>query len=213
MILKARKAVALIVAHPDDETLWAGGMIINHPAWMCFIVCLCRGSDKDRAPKFYRVLEILKAEGVIGDLDDGPTQNPLDENELERTILELLPAQHFDLVITHNPSGEYTKHLRHEEVSRAVIKLWNLGKIVTNELWTFAYDDSHKATYPRPIENASVFKILTKRIWNRKYSLITEIYGYDPESWEAKTTPQAEAFWQFTDPYHAKKWLQNGGVL
>jgi LmbE family N-acetylglucosaminyl deacetylase len=27
------KNVAIIVAHPDDETLWAGGTILNHPYW------------------------------------------------------------------------------------------------------------------------------------------------------------------------------------
>ncbi len=46
------KKVAIIVAHPDDETLWAGGTILSHPAWECFIICLCRGSDADRAPRF-----------------------------------------------------------------------------------------------------------------------------------------------------------------
>jgi len=25
------KTVAIIVAHPDDETLWAGGTILSHP--------------------------------------------------------------------------------------------------------------------------------------------------------------------------------------
>jgi LmbE family N-acetylglucosaminyl deacetylase len=32
------KNVAIIVAHPDDETLWAGGTILNHPSWKCFII-------------------------------------------------------------------------------------------------------------------------------------------------------------------------------
>ncbi len=25
--------VALVVAHPDDETLWAGGTLLQHPGW------------------------------------------------------------------------------------------------------------------------------------------------------------------------------------
>ena len=69
----------------------------------------------------------------MGDLDDGPEQKPLDEKEVESTILELLPPKHFDLIITHNPTGEYTRHIRHEEVSKAVIKLWHSGKISTND--------------------------------------------------------------------------------
>ena len=207
------KTVAIIVAHPDDETLWAGGTILNHLSWECFIVCLSRGRDQDRAPRFHKALKILKSGGIMGDLDDGPDQKPMDKNEVEHAILELLPPKHFDLIISHNPSGEYTRHIRHEEVSKAVITLWHAGKISTNELWTFAYEDGNKEYYPKPVENATIFQNLTKRIWLRKYSIITSTYGFENNSWEAETTPRAESFWQFTNPNNAKKWLNNGGVL
>ena len=210
---KKSKTVAIIVAHPDDETLWAGGTILGHPSWKCFIVCLCRRSDTERAPKFYKVLKVLKSEGVMGDLDDGPDQKPLDEKEVENAILNLLPPMHFNLIITHNPNGEYTRHVRHEEASKAVIKLWHAGKISANELWTFAYEDGDKEYYPKPVENATIYRILTNQIWLRKSSIITETYGFEKSSFEAETVPKAEAFWQFTDPYDAKKWLNNGGVL
>ena len=36
----------------------------------------------------------------MGDLDDGPEQKPLDETEVEQSILNLLPANHFDLAAT-----------------------------------------------------------------------------------------------------------------
>jgi len=64
--------------------------------------------------------------------------------KLEQNILKLLPQNHFDLIITHNPSGEYTRHLRHEETGKAVINLWHTGNISTDELWTFAYKDGIK---------------------------------------------------------------------
>lgn len=212
MIRKSTKKVAVIVAHPDDETLWAGGTILSHPSWRCFIVSLCRGGDKDRAPKFYQALEVLKSEGIMSDLDDGPDQLPLDEKEVERTILNLLPPEYFDLIISHNPSGEYTRHVRHEETGKAVIKLWHANKISANELWTFAYGDGNKEYYPRPEEKAPVYRKLTKRIWQRKYSIITETYGYEKGSFEAKTTPRTEAFWQFTNSFDAKKWLSEKGI-
>ena len=210
---KTSKAVAVIVAHPDDETLWAGGTILSHPSWQWFIVCLCRGSDKDRAPKFLKTLQILGSEGIIDDLDDGPEQKPLNENELKHAILQLLPSRHFDLIISHNPNGEYTRHIRHEEVSKAIIELWHNDKISANELYTFAYEDGGKKYYPRPVENAPVYRTLSKRIWLRKYNIITEIYGFEKSSFEAETTPRAESFWQFTNSVDAKKWLNNGGVL
>lgn len=203
----APKTVAVIVAHPDDETLWVGGTILSHPLWLWYIVCLCRGSDKERAPKFYNALKAFKSGGIMGDLDDGPDQNPLSEKDVERAIIQLLPPKHFDLVITHNPTGEYTKHLRHEEVSKAVITLWNTIKISTYELWTFAYEDGDKKYLPKAIETAPLYYKLPENIWKRKYDIITKKYGFEKDSWEAETTPKSEAFWKFTFPSDAKKWL------
>jgi LmbE family N-acetylglucosaminyl deacetylase len=205
---KKSKTVAVIVAHPDDETLWVGGTILSHPSWKWFIVCLCRGSDNDRAPKFLKTLEILGAKGIMGDLDDGPEQKPLDENDMENTMLRLLPDRHFDLIISHNPNGEYTRHIRHEETGKAVIKLWHSGKISADELWTFAYEDGNKKYYPKSIEKATVCHTLTEKIWQHKYEIITEIYRFTKSSFEAETTPRTESFWQFTNPIDAQKWLK-----
>jgi len=199
------KSIAVIVAHPDDETLWAGGTILSHPSNKWFIVCLCRASDKDRSVKFNNTLKLLNSEGIMGDLDDGPTQEPLNEKELEDYILKLLPSRHFDLIITHNSTGEYTRHLRHEEVNKAVISLWHDGNISANELWTFAYEDGNKKYFPRAIDKANIYEALPENIWLKKYKIITETYGFEKHSWEAETTPLAEAFWQFKDADYAKK--------
>jgi LmbE family N-acetylglucosaminyl deacetylase len=206
---KKSKTVAVIVAHPDDETLWVGGTILSNPLWKWFIVCLCRGSDNDRAPKFFKALRILGSEGRMGDLDDGPEQKPLDKHELEHTILKLLPSIHFDLIISHNPNGEYTRHVRHEETGRAVIKLWHTGKISADELWIFAYEDGDKKYYPKPIVSANACNLLNEQIWQKKYRIITKTYGFEKASFEAKTTPKAESFWQFTNYYDAQKWLNS----
>ena len=194
---KSIESVLIIVAHPDDETLWAGGTILIHPEWRCFVISLCRGSDKDRAFRFHNALKVLNAQGVIADLNDGPTQDPLNVSELDKTILELLPTQSFDLMITHNPKGEYTRHLRHEEVSKAVIQLWNANKIAARELWTFAYEDSGKAYFPRPMKTVDLHFQLPEKILEKKYQLITETYGFEESSWEAKTCPKTEAFFRY----------------
>ena len=200
---KTPKSIAVIVAHPDDETLWAGGTILNHPYHKWFIVCLCRANDSERAPRFYNALKLLKAEGIMGNLDDGPDQHPLDEKELEDEILRLLPATHFDLILTHNSTGEYTRHRRHEEVNKAVITLWHNGNISANELWTFAFEDGNKAYFPQSVESSDIVEILPEKIWLKKYDIITETYGFEKNSWEAETTPKSEAFWQFKDSHNA----------
>jgi LmbE family N-acetylglucosaminyl deacetylase len=209
---KKIKKVAVIVAHPDDETLWAGGTILSEPSWQCFVVCLCRKSDPDRAPKFFKALAILGANGIMGDLDDGPEQTPLSGKEVKQAILRLIPDVHFDLIITHNPNGEYTRHLRHEEVSEAAINLWEEGTLTTGELWTFAYEDGNKAYYPKAEIQATSYCHLPQKVWELKYSIITKTYGFDESSWEAKTTPGDEAFWDFSNPQQAKEWLAKGGT-
>jgi LmbE family N-acetylglucosaminyl deacetylase len=209
---KKTKTVAIIVAHPDDETLWAGGTILSNPDWQYFIASLCRKNDPDRAPRFEKALSFLGADGIMGDLDDGPHQTPLSEDVIENAILELLPSRNFDLIITHSINGEYTRHRRHEEIGRAVINLWHSGRLTTNELWAFAYEDGYRNYNPVIIEDAPVFYALPHDVWEKKYHIITNIYGFDHNSWEAQTTPKEEAFWQFLNAGQAHHWLVNGSI-
>lgn len=206
------KKVAIIVAHPDDETLWAGGTLMSHPSWSCFVACICRKNDPDRAPKFFKILEVLGANGAMDDLDDGPEQLPLSEEETQQSILRLLPSHSFDLIITHNPNGEYTRHRRHEEVSKAVIDLWAAEKIYTSQLWTFAYEDGQRTYYPKHVQGAALSYPLPDHVWKAKHDLMVNTYGFSEDSWEAQTTPKTEAFWQFYHPSNAQQWLKNGGT-
>ncbi|WP_037319675.1 PIG-L deacetylase family protein [Salegentibacter sp. Hel_I_6] len=208
----SNKNALVIVAHPDDETLWCGGTILTHPYFNWYVISLSRGDDIERAPKFHKCLKILQANGAMGELDDSPKQKPLDNEIVKKTILSLLPNQDFDLIITHNPSGEYTRHLRHEEVSRAVLELWYEKKISTTELWTFAYEDGNKEYFSRAEEKAFQFP-LPEKIWKQKYALITETYGFPIAGFEAETTPKIEAFWKFKNPEKAYEWLQQVGRL
>lgn len=203
------KTVAVIVAHPDDETLWAGGLLFNHPEWEVYILSLCRGNDTDRAPRFYQVLNELGALGNMGNLDDGPEQLPLDQKEIRQNIMDLLPSLTFDLILTHHPKGEYTRHLRHEEIAECVIRLWGDGTLHARELWCFAYEDGARAYYPRPVLKADFIYPLDKEVWLNKYRLVTEIYGFESTSWEAQTTPQTESFYLFTNAENAVQWLNH----
>ena len=196
-VIKPKSSCAVIVAHPDDETLWAGGLILLHPQVLWTVITLCRKSDPDRAPKFFNVLEKLNAKGAMGDLDDGPEQKPLPETNVQKVILELLPSSGFDLIITHSTSGEYTRHLRHEETAKAVLTLWNSKSLQARQIWSFAYEDGQKKYLPRVDGNADLQIELPYNIWQLKYKIITEVYGFSKDSFEAKTTPKEEAFWQF----------------
>jgi LmbE family N-acetylglucosaminyl deacetylase len=202
---------AVIVAHPDDETIWAGGTVLTLSDWHWTIVSLCRGSDADRAPKFIRAAQQLGGVGEIGDLDDGPEQSPLPEADVQRTVLSLLPETHFDLILTHSPHGEYTRHRRHEETGTAVASLWDKGLIKAKEVWMFAYEDSGKGgkdDLPKAIKTAHLKSDLPEDIWRRKYIIITDTYGFAPETYEAHVVAREEAFWCFHSPAEYREWLK-----
>ena len=50
----------MVVAHPDDETLW-GGAHLTEGGW--FVVCLTNGYNEVRKNEFY---EVMKESGNIG---------------------------------------------------------------------------------------------------------------------------------------------------
>jgi len=187
---------AIIVAHPDDEMLWAGGVMLLHSESRWTVMALCRKSDPDRSAKFDRVMEHLGAKGIMGDLDDSPEQRPLAEKDIKKTILSLLPLDRFDLVITHSRWGEYTRHLRHEETSRAVTNLFNTKELSAKQLWMFAYEDGGGKYLPKPVRDSDVNVWLPEKIWQAKYKIITETYGFGPDTFEAKCCPKQEAFWK-----------------
>lgn len=202
---------AVIVAHPDDETLWAGGTILMHPEARWTIVTICRKSDPDRSAKFSKAFDYLRASGQMGDLDDSPGQTPLAEREIEDTIASLLSADRFDLIITHSIYGEYTRHRRHEETARAVCRLWKSGTRAAKQMWMFAYDDGGGKKLPQPIPQADLIVELPEDIWKRKYHIITEIYGFGPDSFEAKAGGREEAFWCFEIGDDVEMRLRNRG--
>jgi LmbE family N-acetylglucosaminyl deacetylase len=187
----------VIVAHPDDETLWAGGTILMHPEIRWTIITLCRKSDADRASKFQQALKYFNATGAMGDLDDSPEQQPLPERKIQQTILSLAPLGKFDLVVTHSLWGEYTRHLRHEETAKAVLSLRESGDLSAREIWMFAYEDGGGKYLPHAIRGSDQYTKLSDGIWQKKYEIIANVYGFGPESFEAKTTPREEAFWYF----------------
>ncbi|MHC4567187.1 MAG: PIG-L deacetylase family protein [Planctomycetota bacterium] len=186
---------AVVVAHPDDETLWAGGTILLHPDCEWTVVTICRDSDPNQASKFSCALERLNALGAMGELEDDLEGASLATASIQSMALELLTSHKLDLVITHGIWGECTHHRRHEEISKAVSLLWKAGRLQTRHLWRFAYEDSDGRYPPRAIESADIRVRLPEEIWQKKHDIITGAYEFSSDRLEATGVPRDEAFW------------------
>jgi hypothetical protein len=76
----------------------------------------------------------------------------------------------------------------------------------------FAYEDGNRSYLPKAIETAHLHILVPKDIFKEKYRIITEIYGFAPQSYEARTTPVQEAFFCFHTAKELEQWLDRGGM-
>jgi len=100
----------VVVAHPDDEVLWAGGYLIRNPG--THVIC-CSVPEKEpiRAWKFFDACEVL---GAI------PRLLPATETRHGLRFLDLLDLSRYNEIVTHNRYGEYG-HVHHSQVHHYIV--------------------------------------------------------------------------------------------
>lgn len=92
---------AMVVAHPDDETLWGAGWILANATDEFTVIC-CSTPKRDpvRADKFRDACAVLRATPWQCYAVDRGGHAPLD-------LRGLPDLMQFDYVVTHNHMGEY----------------------------------------------------------------------------------------------------------
>ena len=133
----------MIVAHPDDETLW-GGAHLKSGNW--FVVCLTNHFTDVRKNEFKSVMEKAGIKGIILDYPDlvrdaNKKWVKYDWDSVKdgvaADVTKLIKSKNWDLIATHSPAGE-TGHIHHKNTDQAVTnacistgnydKLWYFGK-------------------------------------------------------------------------------------
>ena len=110
----------MIVAHPDDETIWGGGHLLEGGY---FVVCITNGENEIRKEEFLRA---VKESGNIPLILSYPDKEfgmrsrwwgYIDD--ITTDIKTILSFKKWDIVVTHNLEGEYG-HIHHKMVSALV---------------------------------------------------------------------------------------------
>jgi hypothetical protein len=184
---------AIIVAHPDDEVIWCGGLMLQRPQWHWTVLSLCRADDPDRRPKFEAVCSRLGATGLISNLDDSEILAAIDPaKDIGPRVLDFLGHRRWNVILTHGDNGEYG-HLRHRQVHMEVCRLLAAGALESQILWTFAYDCELDGKC-RPSSRASMFIPLSSVQLETKKSVIRDCYGYGEDSFEVSACVSPECF-------------------
>lgn len=114
---------AIVVAHPDDESLWCAGLPITEPGDWTIICCSIPRIDPIRAWKFHDACAVL---GAISRLIPIPETSPTEP----LTSLHWLDLSGYDEIYTHGEAGEYG-HLHHCQLFEHVTRHWAYKPIFT----------------------------------------------------------------------------------
>lgn len=119
----------MIVAHPDDETIWGGAHLLKDKYT---VVCITCGTVDYRTKEFERIMSITEDDYLMlgfPDVTNGHI-NSWDSiyNDIYSTLKGIIDSNEWDIVITHNPEGEYG-HIHHQMTSNMVTDLANKNKL------------------------------------------------------------------------------------
>ena len=119
----------MIVAHPDDETLWGSEELLKNKY---LVICITCGTNKKREKEIEAALKISKDRLIVLDKPDKVRGKRSDwkhyKKQIEYELKYVIKKKKWNTIVTHNPEGEYG-HIHHKITSNIVTKVYNKEKI------------------------------------------------------------------------------------
>ena len=110
----------MIVAHPDDETLWGGADLMKESY---FVVCLTNNYHTKRSKEFLQIMNFTNNSGILldyPDYQDGIIDNWSNVEEgILKDLTTILNYNNWEKIVTYGPDGTYG-HIHHKKTSKFV---------------------------------------------------------------------------------------------
>ena len=107
----------MVVAHPDDETIWGGNHLLNGKY---VVVCITNGNNRTRRKEFAAVIKQTNSIGLMLSFPDkthGKRNNwESYREEIQQSIDTIVAQKDWATIATHNSKGEYG-HIHHQMTS------------------------------------------------------------------------------------------------
>ena len=111
----------MIVAHPDDESIF-GGHVLNSN-WK--VICVTNGSNEIRSAEFKNAMNMA---GAFYEMWDFKDHNRYNFGGKENILLNKLKTEfgnnNYDMIVTHNPAGDYG-HEQHKLLCELLTSIAN----------------------------------------------------------------------------------------
>lgn len=153
----------MVVAHPDDETIFGGGHLLEEKYT---VVCITCGAVDYRVNEFKEVMNRTNDEYIMLNFTDrvnktGPISNWNDEySMIKKALKDIIDGTEWDIIVTHNPNGEYG-HIHHQKTSQIISDL-----VDKNKLYYFGNWSQYGSNGPQ----------INSELYNNKMNKLISIY-------------------------------------
>lgn len=180
----------MIVAHPDDETLWGSSYLIKDKY---LVVCITCGNKRVRDKEIKSALKISNDEVIFLKIPDKVhgkrSEWKKEKKRIKKELDYIMHKKEWNNIVTHNKQGEYG-HIHHKMTNKIVTNIYEdnpvgnlkyFGKYYSKKKIKNKTDNNgllDEYTYHKKLEMIDVYKSqrFIKKAFNQmfKYEDITD---------------------------------------